>query len=223
MPGPTDPARIAELVRALAGHGTTTVYEAIGKVGDVGPWVHCLAGPGRLLGPAFTVRTPRGHNLSVLEAIAVAPGGAVLVIDCAGDESTTVWGGTSSQAAAVRGLAGMVTRAAVRDVAQMRQVGFPVFAAGVNLRGADKTARGELQVPVTLGGQTVCPGDLVMADEDGVLVIASRHFDGLLDRTTAQAEKETRVQRELASGRNVLEALGLDKDILQRDRQAWKN
>lgn len=119
---------IDEAIRILRTLPVSTVYESAGKVGDVAPSIRAMAPGMRLAGRAFTLKTMPGDNLSVFRAIHEAPAGCVLVIDGGDTERVTIWGGTSTTAAQAKGLAGCVTNASVRDLDEILESGFPVFA-----------------------------------------------------------------------------------------------
>ena len=110
-----------------------------------------------MAGTAYTVKVVPGDTLAVLRAIAQAPSGIVLVIDAGGTDRITVWGGTSSLAAQRRGLAGMATNGSIRDVEEIQELGFPVFAAGVSVRGTVKSHPGWTGIPVSVGEVPVHP------------------------------------------------------------------
>jgi len=119
----------------------------------------------------LTLRRRGISNAAVLRAIDQAKRGEVLVIDAGGSERVTALGGTSSLAAKRRGLAGVVLNAACRDIDEIRAMRFPVYALGTSVRGTLRNHPGWLQVPVSVGGTTVEPGDYVLGDADGVVVI----------------------------------------------------
>lgn len=148
----------------------------------------------RLVGPAFTVRTPPGEHYSVKQALLSAAPGDVIVVDGGGLTEAALWGDILTQVALARGLAGLVVDGAVRDAEEIERLGFPIFSAGVVPAGPrGREVRGELGVPITCGGLTVNPGDLVYGDRDGVAVIPQADHDAVLDRARARllAEQDT--------------------------------
>jgi 4-hydroxy-4-methyl-2-oxoglutarate aldolase len=193
----------------LAGIPAATVYEAYGKRGDMSPEIRPMLPQARFAGLAYTLRTMPGNNEGVLRALAEAPAGSVLVIDAGGTGRSTAWGGTSSMLARRRGLVGCVTNGAVRDLAELRALEFPVFAAAVSVRGALKSHPGWHGLPVSVGGMVVCQDDLVVADEDGVVVVA--HADIVATARSAQARlaDEQDRDRRLAAGENIYSVFGL--------------
>ena len=167
---------------ALKSLPAASLYEAAGKRGDMAPHIRALAGGKRLAGFAFTLRTLPGDNLGVFHAISAAQRNDVLVIDAGGTDRVTIWGGTSAIAAQAKGIAGCVTNAAIRDAAEIDALGFPVFAAGTSVRGATKNHAGWMYIPVCVGDVTVNPGDLIVGDEDGVVVIPEAEIEMVVAR-----------------------------------------
>jgi 4-hydroxy-4-methyl-2-oxoglutarate aldolase len=165
---------------------TTTLADLLGRdqVMDIG--IRPLWGPvPRVAGPAFTVRCPPGDNLMLHAAIYRAPAGSVIVVE-SGDLDYALAGGNVCAVAQRRGIAGFVADGLIRDLAEVREAGFPVFARGVVPIPAAKKAVAPLGGPVRCGGVRVEAGDVVVADEEGVVAVpAARRSDVL---TTARAK-----------------------------------
>jgi len=168
------------------------------------------AWPGaRLCAPVLTVRCTPGDNLALHVAVARAPR-AALAVTVGDDEEHGYWGEVLTTAARTGGIAGLVIEGGVRDVAAVQAVGFPVFSTMVALKGTTKHQGGEVGAPVEVGGVRVCTGDWVVADSDGVAVIAADMLDEVTAASRARAQKESRLFEELRAGRSTLELLGLD-------------
>lgn len=148
------------------------------------------SGAPRLVGQAFTVKCEPGDNLMVHAAIYKAPPGSVLVID-AGDAHFAVAGGNVCATAAERGIAGFVVDGVIRDVAEIREMGFQVYARGTVPKPGRKARPGQLEVPVTCGGVTVNTGDILVADEDGIVVIPADQADMVFAKAAEKAVKES--------------------------------
>jgi 4-hydroxy-4-methyl-2-oxoglutarate aldolase len=144
---------------------------------------------GRLAGPAFTVRCPPGDNLMLHAAIYRAARGSVIVVE-AGDTDYAVAGGNVCAVARRRGIAGFVVDGVIRDVAEAREMGFPVFARGVIPIPGAKAAIAPLNEPVRCGGVTVLAGDVVVADEEGVVVVPGLRASGVLTDARAKQARE---------------------------------
>jgi 4-hydroxy-4-methyl-2-oxoglutarate aldolase len=164
------------------------------------------------VGPAFTFEFEPGDNLAVHRAVAAAPRGSVLVGACHEPAEVGVFGAILATAAHRAGLAGLVTDAFVRDREMLRAAGFPVFASGCAPRKATKQSPGRLQVTVTFGAQAVAPGDLVCADDDGIVTVPRDDVAiALAQAADSRALEETLIER-VRSGETTLKVLGIDDD-----------
>jgi regulator of RNase E activity RraA len=167
-----------------------------------------------LCGPAVTVKARPGDNLVAFKAIEVALPGDVIVIAGAFDTTYSVWGGVMSAMAKRKGIAGMVTDGLVRDVSQTRDVEFPVFAIGLTPAGPTKDGAGQLNTPISCGGVVVFPGDIVVGDEDGVVVVRKEEAPAVLERTRARVERERGWFERIAQDELFL--MNTDDDLRER-------
>jgi 4-hydroxy-4-methyl-2-oxoglutarate aldolase len=193
------PAAAADFLRDLP---AATIYEAAGKIGALNRFIQRLASFGNLSGFAFTVRCTAYETLPVFHAIDTAAAGDILVID-AGESGATVWGGSSTIAAQKRGLAGIVTNGAVRDIDEVVASGFQVFSAGPTLRGTHKNDKGEIAIPIMLAGQLIRPGDFVRGDSDGVVIVEAHRLAETAAAALRQRDKELRQDDALRSGARI--------------------
>lgn len=198
-----------ELVRALAALPAATLYEGMGKVGAVHHPIRPICPGSRLAGLAYTIRILPGETSAVLRAIEEAPVGSVLVIDTGGNGESAVWGGTSSLASSVRGLAGCVTNGLVRDIDEIIEIGLPVYAAGITVTGTIKNHPGWVGLPVAVGGQVVNPGDIVVGDADGVVVVPMAMAQAALDGGMKQRAKEEARDARIKAGEPLTLVLGM--------------
>jgi len=143
----------------------------------------------RVAGPAFTVRTARHDNLMLHAAIYHAEPGDLIVVE-AGDDEMAVAGGNVCAVAQRRGVAGFIIDGVIRDVSESRATGFPLFAHGLSPIPGGKDGPGDIGVPVTCGGVLVNPGDVVVADEEGIVVVARARAEALLKEAQAKAAKD---------------------------------
>lgn len=194
----------------LAALGTATLAEAWPAARLVEAPLRPVAPGMRLAGPALTVRCRPGDNLALHRAIAGARDGEVLVVDYGGSLGSGPFGEIMALACRMRGIAGMVIDGAVRDSAGIAELGFPVFARGLQIRGTSKRDGGEIGVPLTLGGAGIAPGDMVVADADAVIVIPAADTGPALAAAEARAEAEARIMERLRAGETTLTILGLD-------------
>jgi 4-hydroxy-4-methyl-2-oxoglutarate aldolase len=204
-----DPMKNSAALRQLSRLAAATIYEASGKRGDMAPAIRQLVPGTRLFGTAFTVRCLPGDFAAVLRAVDRAQRGDVLVIDAGGSDRVTALGGTSSLAAKKRGLAGAVLNAACRDLDEVRAMRFPVYALGASVRGTLKAHPGWLQVPVSVGGTIVEPGDLVVGDADGVVVVAKARIAQVAKAAAAQRATEQLREKQVRAGTSFAKMFGL--------------
>jgi regulator of RNase E activity RraA len=156
---------------------------------------------GTLAGTAVTARSRGGDNLTYLRALEFCRPGDVLVVDAGGDLANAVVGGILSFYAAHIGVAGVVIDGAVRDVAEIRAREFPVYARGVTHRGPYKDGPGEINVPVSVGGMVVNPGDIVVGDQDGLMAFARDEAELLIEKARAHLAAEAETIRAMKEGR----------------------
>ena len=203
-------SRVSEQsVAELGGFPAATLYEALGKCGGMSPDIRAMLPRPRLCGPAYTVRILGCETAAVLWAVEQAPVGSVMVIDTGDSGISPVWGGTSTLASSIRGLAGVVTNGLVRDLDEMVELGFPVFATGVSVQGTLKNHPGWTGEPVSVGGVIVSAGDIVVGDSDGVVVVPSHRVDEVLVKARAQRAKETARDERIRAGEPISVVVGL--------------
>jgi regulator of RNase E activity RraA len=169
---------------------TGDVCDAQGRMGAMLPQIKPLAPHWRAVGPAVTVRCRPGDNVLVWKGLEVAEPGDVLVISTEGYTQHASYGGLISVACKRKGLAGMVTDGSVRNRKVMVDADFPAWAAGIVPSSPHKHGPGEVNVPVSCGGQVVRPGDIVVADADGVAVVPAHDADMVHERALAVIERE---------------------------------
>ena len=168
--------------------------------------------PGRFVGAALTVRLYPGDLVDCLDALKVAQVDDVIVVDAAGETETSIWGGLMAGLCLKRGVVGAVVDGAIRDVDEMRDLGFPILTRGVVPRSTHSPYSGrlepiEINVPITCGGAQVDPGDIVLADEIGVVAVPKAEAAAVLARSEEQAEREEATRRLIGEGKSVDELL----------------
>jgi 4-hydroxy-4-methyl-2-oxoglutarate aldolase len=206
-------------VDALAVLGTATVHEAIGRRGFAGPQLRPIQQGTRLAGSAVTVSSHPGDNLMIHAAVEVCQEGDVLVVTSTAPSTHGMFGELLASSLLARGVRALVTDAGVRDTAELREMGFAVWSHYVSCQGTVKASPGSVNVPVVLGQAIVSPGDVVCADDDGVVVVARDEAAWALERSRERADKEDGTRARLAAGelgvdiyglRATLEALGVE-------------
>ncbi|QIG38382.1 4-carboxy-4-hydroxy-2-oxoadipate aldolase/oxaloacetate decarboxylase [Microbacterium sp. 4R-513] len=209
----TDIARAdAAVVDALAVHGVATVHEAMGRTGLVGPGIRPIQDGARIAGSAVTILSWPGDNLMIHAAIEQCREGDVLVIATTSTSSDGAFGDLFATALKARGVRGLVTTTGVRDVADLRAMGFPVWSSAVHAQGTVKATAGSVNVPIVVAGATVRPGDVVIADDDGVVVVPRFEAADALAAADARVEKEAADRDAYGSGAQ----LSLDRKGLRQ-------
>ena len=150
-----------------------------------------------LLGVAFTVRMPEGDNLMFHKAMDMAKPGDVIVIDAGGYDNRAIFGELMAAYCKVRGVAGLVVDGAIRDYDSLSQMDMPVYAKGVTPNGPYKNGPGEINVPVVIGGKIIRPGDILVGDQDGLVVIPPEQAEELIAKTRATMEKEAKIMEDI--------------------------
>lgn len=171
------------------------------SVGAMGLQPYHRPGDKSMAGTAVTARSRGGDNLTFLRALEFCRPGDVLLIDAGGDIANAVIGGILTLAAAKMGVAGIVIDGAIRDVAEIRSRDFPVYARGVTHRGPYKDGPGEINVPISIGGMVVNPGDILMGDQDGLLAIPPEDAAELIVKARGVLEAEARTIQAIEEGR----------------------
>lgn len=197
----------ASLAARAARVPAATLHEAGGRVGALPHAIKPVHRSMRLSGPAVTVHSPGGDNLWIHRALYVAQPGDVLVVHVSDAPDFGYWGEIMSTAARERQLGGLVIAGCVRDIALLEQIGFPVFATGLCIRGTgkDHLARGWINHPVRIGDITVSAGDLVVGDRDGVVALERPRAAEVVAAAEQREAKEADVLRRIAAGERTLE------------------
>jgi 4-hydroxy-4-methyl-2-oxoglutarate aldolase len=200
-----DPA----VIDGLAEAGTATVHEAIGRAGFVGPTLRPIQHDVRIAGSAITVLSHPGDNLMIHAAVEVCEAGDVLVVANTSPSTHGMFGELLATSLQGRGVRGLIIDAGVRDTSELRQMGFPVWSQHVSCQGTVKNTPGSVNVPIVIGGQRVCPGDVVCADDDGVVVVPRARAQWALDQSNARIAKEAATRARLLAGELGVDFYGL--------------
>lgn len=199
----------------LARLGSATVYEAGGRGGYVDLDLHQIVPGSRVAGPARTVRCGQGDNLMVHAAMAAVAPGDVLVLTMPEPAPVALVGDLLATQAQVHGAAGLLVDASVRDVDELREMGLPIWARWIRVRGATKDAVGAIDVTVVVGGATINPGDAVVLDADGVAVVEAARVEDVLAAAQERERREAVKRAKLQAG-----ALSYDLDGLRERVEA---
>ncbi len=208
------PKDLVELFRDVP---SPNVSDNMSRINGVCAEIRPMHGSTQLLGSAFTVKTRPGDNLMVHKALEMLQPGDALVIDAGGDTTNAILGEIIMHIAIKNGATGIVVDGAIRDAASFSEAGFPCFARGASHRGPYKDGPGEINVPVTVGGAIVRPGDVVVGDADGVVVVPLEEAEELAQKVRKIVEKEAVMMREIDEG--TIDRSWIDQTLEQRGCQ----
>jgi 4-hydroxy-4-methyl-2-oxoglutarate aldolase len=206
----TDPPR-ADIgdAETLGGYGVATVHESLGRVGYLGPEFRPAWPAAQMGGTAVTVLSWPGDNLMIHVAVEQCRPGDVLVVATNSPSTDGLFGELFAVALQQRGVRGVVLASGVRDIAALREMRFPAWSRAVSAQGTVKATAGAVNVPVVLGGQTVHPGDVVLADDDGVMVVPRADVPRALTASRARIDKEATSRAAFARGELGLDYYGM--------------
>jgi len=200
------------IVAMLRKHSTSTLSEVMGKRGYMNHEIKPITPDIKLAGPATTVFCHVGDNLTLHKAIEIAAPGDVLVVEAGGyKEGGGMWGEIMSFAAKTRGIEGLVMDGAIRDVKAIRDMAFKVFARAVSPGGTVKATMGRINEPVVCAGLRVCPGDIIVGDDDGVVAVPAELVNEVLQMAERRAKEERKIKRLVLQGKTTMEIYGFDK------------
>ena len=195
----------AALVKRLGALGTSTVHEAYGRIGLMKPYLRPVWAGGEAAGTAVTVLAQPGDNWMIHVAVEQCRPGDLLVVGCTADNTDGMFGDLLATSLQARGVAGLVIDAGCRDVKSLREMGFPVWSKAISAKGTVKSTLGAVNIAVVCAGVNVHPGDAVVADDDGVVVVARRDAGEVAAKAEKRHADEEGKRRQLAAG-----MLGLD-------------
>ena len=202
-----DPA----LLRAYEGQAAATVHEAMGRRGALDPAIKPLAADMTVCGRALTVRCHTGDNLMLVKAVSMAGPGDVIVADMGSAVASGPFGEVLAVECMARGAAGLVVSCTVRDSREIIRMGFPVFSAGLCVRGTAKATLGTINHPICIGGEIVRPGDLIVGDADGVVVVPLEEAPDILRLAEERTAKEAAVMDRLRAGESLFDIYGYQR------------
>jgi 4-hydroxy-4-methyl-2-oxoglutarate aldolase len=201
----TDP----RIVAGLAALGVSTVHEADGRQGAFDPAIRPIQFGTRIAGPAVTVSCHPGDNLMIHAAVETCRAGDIVVVTTTSPSTDGMIGELLATSLRAHGVIGVVTAAGIRDAAELRDMRFPAWARAISPQGTVKSSPGSVNVPVVCGGQLVRPGDTIVADDDGVVVVPRARAVEVLLAAQARAANEDDKRKRLAAGELGVDMYGL--------------
>ncbi len=198
-----------QIVEALAAFDPATVYEAAGKRGMVDPAIRPAWPGAKLCGRVVTVQCPPGDNLGLHHAVTIAEPGDVLVATVSGFLMAGAWGEVLTEAAVARGISGLAIDGCVRDIVAIEALRFPIFSRALAIGSCTKTQPAAINCPITFGSVAVRPGDFILGDADGLVIVEQDAIEAVYASARARNEAERAIIGKLRAGKTTVELLGL--------------
>ena len=202
------PQEMVEKFRKLA---VATVYEASGRYGDVDCRIKPIHKGIKICGSVLTVQCHPRDNLMLHKALEIAKPGEIIVAATGGHPNAGYWGDLMATSAVARDVGGLAIDGCIRDSEEIIEMGFPVFSRGVAITGTVKNTLGKVNHPIIFGGIQVKPGDLILGDDDGMVVVEQSRIREVYEKACSRVEKEVEKAKVLKSGVSSVEFNGLDK------------
>lgn len=201
----------AKIIKAFANIPTSTISDAMGRYGTMSSDMKPVFQGAKICGPAFTVRVYANDNLMVHLALKEARPGDILIVDSGGYTQCALWGGLMSFSARCRGLGGTVINGGIRDKDAITELGYPVFAKTIIPVGTHKSNQGSICKPVSCDGIPIFPGDIIIGDSDGVMVVPFDQTSATLEKARAILGREDQMRARIEKGELIFDILKLEK------------
>lgn len=199
----------AAVVEALGKSGVATVHEAQGRIGLMSPYMRPIYATARVAGTAVTVSSQPGDNLMIHAALEVCMPGDVLVVTTTSESTDGMFGELLATSCRAHGVKGLFIDAGIRDTAELTEMDFPAWAKAVSAQGTVKATAGSVNIPVVCAGAIVFPGDVIVGDADGVVVVRREAAAEVADLAAARLVKEEKSRERLRNGELGVDFYGL--------------
>ncbi len=204
-----------DLIKELSRFSAATLHEALGKTGNLPSAIKPISPKMKVCGPAFTVKTMPRDNVLLHRAYAYAQAGDVIIANCSGFYEAGYWGDLVSLGAKTKRINGLVIDACVRDADDIEAMGFSVFSRGLCIVGTSNHGDGTLNEPIVIGDIFINPGDIIVGDRDGVVVVPQNRIEEAIEKAEARELKEENTRIELRKGRVSIDIYGW------REKYGW--